>query len=441
MTSSPEVHLSLSKKLAFSAALTFIVLFLIALMLYGAEAYLAYEEYDIERGTGLRIERAAEAAGIKFDHRSTVEVIRDLRAQGRDAYPPVSPGVFPDSDGIEVNNVKFFPLGGVSKAATAFCNEAGEWIVYDSDEHGFNNPTGLWQPGNVDVAIVGSSFIQGSCVKPEQTIAGQLRAKGIRTLSLGLGGSGPLAANAVVREYLQAARPKYVIFSLYAVDVRAPVYEQASPTLVKYLDDPAFSQHFLERQPEVDQLLRKYLGDAYETRLAELTSKREERRRIIKHRLISEGLYLHKLRERIRNFGGRDRVTEGRETEKLALLERALLSSKAKVEQWGGKLIFMYLPDWYTYAETYDTYGIKIDGNFLLRQDVLAMVRKHGIPVIDIQGEVFDKQKDPVSLWNFRMYGHYTLTGYTLVSDRIAEFLRSDMSLTVNGTHGTQNVR
>ncbi len=94
----------------------------------------------------------------------------------------------------------------------------------------------------------------------------------------------------------------------------------------------------------------------------------------------------------------------------------------------------MYLPDWYAYGALYDTYGIRVDQNFLLRQDVLRIGREMGIPILDIQAEVFDKHSDPLSLFNWRTYGHYNLTGYTLISNRLSSFLheRTDAYKPVN---------
>jgi hypothetical protein len=411
------------RRLVFSAILILFATFVGGVLLYGAEAYLAWEEYDIELGTSERIRQAAEKAGAKWDSRSQAEVVRDLRAAGKDAHPSMAPSVFVDTDGIEVDGEKLFPFGGLSHTTNVFCNEMGDWSVYESDEHGFNNPAGAWRPGDVDVAIIGDSFVHGACLKPGDDIASQLRRNGLKSLNIGMGGTGPIIYSAVLKEYAEPMRPKVVVWSYYAVDIRDPISEKNSPTLMRYLEDPGFSQHLFDNQPKVDRILRKYFDVAYQKRLDELATLRQNRREIITDRLISQGLRLHKLRERASRFGKRPVVEEGREEEKLALFERTLLHAKRETESWGGKFVFMYLPDWYSYAAEYDTYGIKIDKNFLLRQDVLSIVRKHNIPLLDMQSEVFDKQRDPVSLYNWRMYGHYSLEGYTLVSNRLAQFL------------------
>lgn len=399
------------------------VVVVITAMLYGTEAWLASEEWEIELGTTARVERAAQKFGVKWDTRDKVEVIRDLRAQGKDAHPAMAPSVFIEKDGITVKGEKLFPFGAISRTTNVFCNEMGEYSIYDADEHGFNNPHGSWSKP-IDVAVIGDSFIHGACLKPGQDIAAQLRQTGLNTLNLGIGGTGPIIYSAVLKEYAEPVRPKVVVWSYYAVDIRDPIAERESPTLMNYLNQPGFSQNLLDKQADVDRLIRAYYEVEYQKRLDELTELRQKRREIITKRLISNGLKLTKLRERLRNLGGRDAVTEGREAEKLALFAQTLKFAKERTESWGGKFVFMYLPDWYTYGAPYDTYGIKIDKNFLLRQDVLRIAKEMGVPVIDMQAEVFDQHKDPLALFNWRTYGHYNLEGYTLISQHLTKSMQ-----------------
>lgn len=399
-----------------------IVLFFTVILLYGAEAWLASEEWEIELGTTKRIERVAENFGAKWDKRDKTEVIADLRRMGKDAHPAMSPSVLIESDGILINGEKIFPLGGISNTTNVFCNEMGEYSIYDSDEHGFNNPLGAWK-NKIDVAIIGDSFIHGACLKAGEDIASQLRKHNLNTLNLGIGGAGPLIYSAVLKEYAAPVKPKVVVWSFYAVDIRDPIAEKESPTLMRYIEDPLFSQHLFSNQSHLDSLIRKYYQSAYQNRLDELTELRKNRRKIITNKLLSEGLELTKLRERIRHLGGRKEVTEGREAEKLELFEKTLRFAKEQTESWGGKFVFMYLPDWYTYGAPYDTYGIKVGANFLLREDVLRIVKEMGVPILDAQAEVFDKNNDPLSLFNWRTYGHYNLDGYTAVSNKLYSFL------------------
>ena len=392
-------------------------------MLWGAEAWLAKEEWEIELGTTARVERAAKEFGVKWDVRKNVEVIADLRRNGKDAQPVMAPSVFIETDGISILGEKIFPLGGLSKTTNVFCNEMGTYSIYESDEYGFNNPIGVWS-SKVDIALIGDSFIHGACVKQGEDISSQLRSIGFKTLNLGIGGAGPIIYSAVLKEYAEPIKPKIVIWSFYAVDIRDSIAEKNSPTLMRYLESTDYSQRLFTNQMRTDRLIREYYKTAYQKKLDELTEQRKTRRIKITTRLIREGITFTKLRERLRNLGGRDLIQEGNEAEKLDLFERTLRVAKERTESWGGKFLFMYLPDWYTYGAPYDTYGIKVDKNFLLRQDVLRITKEMGVPVLDIQSEVFDKHEDPLSLFNWRTYGHYNLEGYTAVSTRIAEFLK-----------------
>ena len=87
-----------------------------------------------------------------------------------------------------------FPLAGVASRPTVQpCEERGYHPVYQSDEHGFLNPPGLWSAVPADLVLIGDSFVHGYCVEPGQTIAALLRRRWPRVFNLGSGGSGPLS--------------------------------------------------------------------------------------------------------------------------------------------------------------------------------------------------------------------------------------------------------
>lgn len=392
---------------------------------YLAETYFAYEVWEIELGTISRVERAARAAGADWDDRTKEEFIRDMIADGKETYPTFAPSLYWDVNGLEYKDGRILPFGGVSRSSAVFCQEMGFWSTYPTDEHGFNNPLGFYEKGALDAAVIGDSFVNGACVEPGDDITGIMRSEGIKALNLGIGGVGPVTYLAVQREFAKPVEPKIVFWVYYAVDIRDSVAEVQSDILKSYLEDPNYTQNLAARQDEIDAFLRDYLATEYENRLNQLNETRQKRRKIITARLIDEGLRLKRVKERLRNMGGREEVTEGREEQKLGLLKTALQRAKVETESWGGKFVFVYIPDWYAYHGGYDTYGIKIDDNFLLRQDVLKMVREMGIDVVDIQGEIFDKHPDPLSLYNWRTYGHYTPEGYRLIGERMAEEAKS----------------
>ena len=58
------------------------------------------------------------------------------------------------------------------------------------------------------------------------------------------------------------------------------------------------------------------------------------------------------------------------------------------------------------------------------RTRVLELVNALDIPIIDLQ-PVFQAQKDPLSLFPFRRFGHYNETGNQIVADTLLGFLSS----------------
>ena len=63
--------------------------------------------------------------------------------------------------------------------------------------------------------------------------------------------------------------------------------------------------------------------------------------------------------------------------------------------------------------------------NFLVDKNIISKIVKIvedlNIPVIDINKELFDKVKDPLTLFPFRSHGHYNVKGYELVTKVIYE--------------------
>ena len=55
---------------------------------------------------------------------------------------------------------------------------------------------------------------------------------------------------------------------------------------------------------------------------------------------------------------------------------------------------------------------------------IFNIINSLNIPIINIKKEVFDKHKDPLSLFPFRKMGHYTEEGYNLISNKIIELAK-----------------
>ena len=303
---------------------------------------------------------AAKALGIKFDGRSRGEVIQDLRSRGIDAVPSLSPQLLlkEQKDGtmksvISIDGVEVLPLASIANKLTVLCNESGQFVTYQSDQRGFNNPEYVWHTP-IDIVAVGDSFTQGYCVAPDSNFVSVIRQRYPGALNLGIEGDGPLAMLATLKEYAALFIPKVVLwFYFEGNDLQDLGNERANPLLSRYLTND-FTQDLFNRQVEIDRVLSDYF-EAVKDRNA-LSVKLEEILAAVTHiqRLPSalEGIMkLGQLRQRLRLVHG---VTSVRQAEpdtprhidqpQIDLLYEVLSHTKKLVSSWGGNLYFIYLP-------------------------------------------------------------------------------------------------
>ena len=191
------------------------------------------------------------------------EVIADLRKDGVNAVPIITPSnhlFVAQSDGsiksaIQIDGREVMPLAGVSGEATLLCNENGQWIRYQSDSRGFNNPEGTWRFPQLDVAALGDSFTHGYCVPGGRNYVDLIRKRDAATLNLGMAGDGPLLMLATLEEYLPLLRPEIVLWFYYeGNDLTDLQTERRSALLRNYLRAD-FSQADLTRQSEIDRAI------------------------------------------------------------------------------------------------------------------------------------------------------------------------------------------
>jgi len=222
----------------------------IAIALGAGEAIAATILSSVERAHWLDLRQRADIArrgGRTFDRRTPLELIHHLRDQGIDAVGYVSPmeayigpavQKYQDAPFLRLDGQDVIPLGGISRRPTILCNEAGEYVTYDSDEHGFNNPKGLWSAGASDILIVGDSFAHGACVPSDKSFGALLRQRYPKTISVGYMGNGPLVELAALAEYGPFLKPSVVLWCYYEgndlLDLRN---ERNSRLLDRYMTD------------------------------------------------------------------------------------------------------------------------------------------------------------------------------------------------------------
>jgi lysophospholipase L1-like esterase len=364
---------------------------------------------------------AAWLAGRAWDGRSRGEVVEDLRAEGKDAWPCVRPSLILHRwpRGLPLGGADAIPLGGVAGVPTVFCNEGGSWTVYDADEHGFNNPKGLWSAGT-EIALVGDSFAQGACVPPEGNIAAALRRRHPATLDLGMAGNGPLIELATLVEYLTVRQPKTVLWLYFSNDMSDLALEAKSPALRRYVDEDGFRVGLDALQPAVDEALRtKMIAGMLESESLRwpralsavgLTQRRAPvwvQDLATQHKSSSFAALL-RLDHLLALAPAGEEAPPARPD--FALFEKILRKAAALTASWGGTLRFVYLPDY-----------MPVHPN---RAGVLAAARAAGVPILDLH-PMFMARTDMARL-RYYPEAHFNEAGYALVAEAIEDALAKD---------------
>ncbi len=345
----------------------------------------------------------ARSLGFKFDERTQLQVVRDARSQGIDAFPLVSPQEFLPAGLFSQSGKPLLPLSGISQVTTVWCNEGGQYFTYRSDQHGFNNPPEAWIEAP-QILLVGDSFPQGACTEASADIGNLLRAKGHSVLNLGMGGSGPLLELAILREYAEAKNPRFTFWFYYeGNDLQNLNTEMASQTLQRYLEQPGFSQGLRSRQDELDDVLRSYFEERFENKppSPNVSALRAQAALVLK---------LTNLRSRLSML--RTEVPANA----VDSLGEVLAVAKERLAEQGSKLMFVYLPAYSRYAaEATEHYQ---------RDRVLALVRALEIPVLDFH-ETVSRSGAPMSFFPLGLNGHYNSHGYRRLAEDLERFLTS----------------
>ena len=341
-----------------------------------------------------------------IDKRNRYEVAKDLNKKNTNEVKAYSmnlrPHHFVVTDGIYDDELKkkFQPINGISNSLIVNCLESEEWQIYKSDRFGFNNQDELWNDDNADVVLIGDSFVEGDCVKAEESLNGNIsELTGNKIITLGIGGSGPLFYLARIREYANRLKPKKIIWFHYeGNDIRNLYYEKQSSILLNYLSND-FSQKLIEKQNLIDKNFKNFL---------------EKHEKLIeKENIILKFLKLQSLRNFLRKanlalFDKRFRtLDEDKIDEIMTLYEKILISAIKDINSYSGELHVVYLPSYARYlSKDYETKYEKI------KKDFFNMLSKNKINFLDA-GQVINIQDFPYIPY------HYNKEGYKKVSDMI----------------------
>jgi len=327
-----------------------------------------------------------------FDVRTVNEVYIDLKNKNKN----IVHSALPISLLREKNKDNFY-LAGISKSETLYCNENGYYSVYKSDRYGFNNPDREWDSIETEYVLVGDSFVHGACVNRPNDITSVLRLYSkSNAINLSMAGNGPLIQYATLREYLPLKVKKVLWFYYEGNDIYNLDSELKDKILEKYLNDQNFSQNLKSKQNKIDKFLKLSM---------EKTVEEEEPKKFIAKNFIK----LFNLR--ILLLHSRDKyyqLSPPPEFKKILNLTNDL------VKQKDGELYFVYLPQFERYQS-----NKYVNNN---KHIVKKIVNELNIRFIDIDEEVFKKEKNPLKLFPYDgVYRHYNAEGYKKVALKIYE--------------------
>ena len=393
--------------------LTFTITFICLLIpIYGFNFYFEFDNRTINE---IR-KNEAENRGISFDSRKKVEVLRAI-SENKTIYSNIYPRAYFRDD---INTKPLVPLGSIANSLVLEDNEMGYYPIWKLDEHGFNNPQGLYDDLDVDIVIVGDSFGEGCCVQQHESVSFRLNDKGIKTISLAKGANSALTELATITEFAKHIKPKVVLWFFYYNDILDRVgsldNEYKVNILRNYLLDSNFTQKLIERQDEVDRKLEKFYHEKLQKYLKKTSNYSIEKKEFTL-KTVKNILLLRKLRERI-GFPPNQKATIKDSSKEL--FRQVLKAAKNRVEAWGGKLIFVHLP-------TYRTFSSRSLNVF--NEQINEIVLDLSIPLMDFNVEFKAGNRDPLSYFPFGFYGHYNKEGYELISNyiksEVTPYLRS----------------
>src|SRR5215211_677689 len=340
-------------------------------------------------------------------------------------YSPTNLVQHPDGGFTLPSGDRMFPVSpGAANVHTIMCREgARPFAEYDADEHGYNNPRGIWGKP-VDLVFIGDSMTYGACVANRDHFVGQVREKYPASLNLGVGGIGPLIELAIVREFVPHVRPRYVFYvydennDLYFVDAAGTpdlANEYHNAILRRYLTEDQFSQRLFERRAEVHDLLKRYLdsviAQALETRAP--------------HKLALKFLGLPLTRASLPPitwrlsalFAGAAAAAEA-ESDDFELFKKVFAQMLRTSADAGARFVFVNIP----------AQGTVCNGvNHPLKKPVLDFVAQSGVDVIDLEQDYRDAI---TTIGREKLFavppcgGHFSERGYKIIGDRLLNYLQ-----------------
>lgn len=373
----------------------------IILTVYSCELLLGHLTPTHRTATEQRI-ALAQKLGVPFDKRDRKELFDSITSKETITISP--------SNFLNSRDTKLRPVAPSKPLSLTYnCNESGSYSTFFSDRYGFNNPDYIWDSDRSSIATLGDSFATGSCVKEEQVIARVIEKLNpdFDLINLGANGNGPLLELAALREFAPLKKPELVIWIYYEGNDLDNFRNELTDPIIKRYFNKEFSQNLASKNVALALLLDEYISKE-----ADKNSSQKQVAADIGQQFSwkTRHIRLHDIRKKIGEvFFSNDRTLENKSV--MPLFFKVLQEAKNEVESWGGTIVFAYLPEYNRYKAPYIDHGQYKQKTAILRQLNVMNIR-----TVDLHKEVFSKETDPLTLFPFRTFGHYTADGYHKVA-------------------------
>lgn len=378
-----------------------LVLFSILISIFFIE-YLASLFVDSSFSNNDRRIKIAERIGVQYDTKTKIEYYNENSG----FTFAISPSNF-----LEIDNQKTIPFSpSKSYSSVINCNESGVYSTYQSDRYGFNNIDSIWDFDNLDIAITGDSFVNGSCVNQENTLTNKLILKNnnLSILNVGANGNGPMLEYASLKEYLYLKKPKKVIWFYYEGNDLVNLQDELKNNFLLNYFETDFRQNLIKKQESIDSMIQEYVASSFE-----LASKKYGKDKL---RFKLRYLRLFHLRTIIKQAFSPEFENDINEVD--PNFYKIFSNLLEEIKMWNGHLVFVYLPEFDRYKN-----NIINHQSFNNKDEIISELQEIGVETIDLHNELFMKKKNPLDSFPFGVFGHYTASTYdeiaTIISNRI----------------------
>jgi lysophospholipase L1-like esterase len=368
---------------------------------YSFEFYLNY--LSISRVDDLNIKKKSEIlkkrTGEKYDTRSKYSYFLSKKKTNPNIKIDIN-----TANLLEFDNLEILPVSGYSNSEIIMCNEFGYYKHINTDRYGFNNNDRIWDSNNIDYVIIGDSFIEGYCQDEKNTIPQKLSSMFQGNLiNLGQGGAGSLQQYATILEYMPDVK-KGLVWFICDNDIIDLQKELQNPQLFEYLIKNYNYQNLKLRQNDVDKTFN------YVFEYKEKLRKKNQLKMFFKLNFIRS--YFHSF---VFKNKTNSKIAVKYNEERFRHFYKILENLKNFSIEKKFDLYVVYLP----------TYNYYKDNKYLNKdyRYIINILDKLNIAYLDINEQIFKKEKNPKDLFPFGFYGHYNNYGSKIISKAVYEFV------------------